>query len=263
MLFDLVLVAVGLQEVVRLTAMNSLNLTSNFGIYREWDTLLSEALNEEELAYSALASVDMVGCYLVVFVLNEYLGEVSDLKTDKVQAGFGSYLGNKGAVAVRLRLSGQSVCFLNCHLASGQENVGEREEQAKKILKETFTSTVLDHDIVYLFGDLNFRIDLPKESVFSLLRSMSVDRLRHHDQLSTLRTSDSSVLSLFSEPPLTFQPTYKFNLKDDLYDHNRTPSWTDRILYYGAIDPVSYLSSNIPYSDHRPISLVTSLTLLR
>ena len=249
-----VLVAVGLQEVVRLTAMNSLNLTSNFGIYREWDTLLSEALNEEELAYSALASVDMVGCYLVVFVLNEYLGEVSDLKTDKVQAGFGSYLGNKGAVAVRLRLSGQSVCFLNCHLASGQENVGEREEQAKKILKETFTSTVLDHDIVYLFGDLNFRLSLPEDTIKAAILAERLEDLRGQDQLLSLKSRCPDLQS-YQEGRLDFSPTFKYVRKSHSYDFSKAPAWCDRILYSGReIQQVSYQRTESLHSCHRPVS---------
>ena len=258
-----VLVAVGLQEAVRLNAMNSLNLTSNFEVYMEWDRLLLEALNQCEAVYSVLTTVNMVGCYLAVFVLNEYFEDVSELEIDRVQAGFGC-LGNKGAVAIRLKLRNKSICFLNCHLASGQENTAEREKQATKVLEETFRNAnqrVFDHDIVYLFGDLNFRIDLPTETIFSLLRSVSVDTLRNKDQLSVLRRSGNSVLSMFSEPPLTFWPTYKFKPRDDQYDGKRNPAWTDRILYYGShLEPLSYHSNHIPYSDHRPIHLVTALT---
>jgi hypothetical protein len=42
------------------------------------------------------------------------------------------------------------------------------------------------------------------------------------------------VFSGFSEQPISFPPTYKFNVNSDEYDTSekqRTQSWTDRILF--------------------------------
>ncbi|KAK2553249.1 Phosphatidylinositol polyphosphate 5-phosphatase type IV [Acropora cervicornis] len=65
----------------------------------------------------------------------------------------------------------------------------------------------------------------------------------------------------FSEPPIKFLPTYKFDIQSDNYDSsskNRVPSYTDRVLYRSSdpssIEPVIYTSCvSVKTSDHRPV----------
>jgi hypothetical protein len=57
--------------------------------------------------------------------------------------------------------------------------------------------------------------------------------LYHNDQLRW-SMENKAVLNNFVEPPLNFKPTYKFNIRSDLYDtgkKQRIPAWADRILY--------------------------------
>lgn len=69
----------------------------------------------------------------------------------------------------------------------------------------------------------------------------------------------SLVLENFTEPPLNFRPTYKYDLNSDEYDtgkKQRIPSWTDRILYMtnDQLSCVAYNSEDsIRTSDHRPV----------
>lgn len=68
----------------------------------------------------------------------------------------------------------------------------------------------------------------------------------------------------FEEGPLTFAPTYKYDPGTQIYDSSpkqRTPSYTDRILYKhrrgtdsGSIACVTYASvPDICTSDHKPV----------
>ena len=262
-----VFLAFGLQEVVKLTPMNSLNLTGNFGVYREWNSFLLDAIDAQNGGYSLVKTTCMVGCYVALFARNDCLHAISEVETGEIGTGFGSLLGNKGAVGVKLRYRGHSFCFINAHLPSGQSNIANRTETAQKVLFNLFSQqekSILDLEFVYLFGDLNFRIELPKERVFSLLMTVGVETLFKYDQLRVVRMAGNSVFSYFAEAEVTFLPTYKFHLREEMHDASRTPAWTDRILYYGCgIEPLSYRRSNVAYSDHRPVSLTTALNHLR
>jgi hypothetical protein len=66
------------------------------------------------------------------------------------------------------------------------------------------------------------------------------------------------VLDHFSEPPLNFRPTYKFDHNSDEYDTSkkkRLPAWTDRILYVDrGVSCIAYDSDfSLRSSDHRPV----------
>ena len=132
-------------------------------------------------------------------------------------------------------------------------------------------SMVLDHEICLFNGDLNYRIDLPRETVHSAIRRNDLDKLLERDQLLVQRqTNPSFRLRPFSEAPITFAPTYKYNVGRDEYDTSekkRTPAWCDRIYYRGAmgkITPVTYQRHEVYASDHRPVSgaFVTSVKMV-
>ncbi len=67
----------------------------------------------------------------------------------------------------------------------------------------------------------------------------------------------------FTEAPITFPPTYKYDMGTNTYDtseKNRVPSWTDRILYCGSrITSSEYNRLALDFSDHKPVYLVTSV----
>ncbi|KAI3482523.1 hypothetical protein L1887_54828 [Cichorium endivia] len=93
--------------------------------------------------------------------------------------------------------------------------------------------SILEHDVVFHFGDLNFRLDLSHSEAHRLIRARQYTLLHRYDQLESLRTS-GALFDDFLEAPLTFAPTYKFDLNTDRYDTSdkqRIPAWTDRILW--------------------------------
>lgn len=106
--------------------------------------------------------------------------------------------------------------------------------------------SVLMHDYVFWFGDLNYRINLPNEEVKSLISRSAWLELQRADQLSMQREA-KEVFGGFSEGPLCFAPTYRYDLFCDSYDTSekqRCPAWTDRVLWRRA--KLVFKKSNSP-----------------
>ena len=69
----------------------------------------------------------------------------------------------------------------------------------------------------------------------------------HKVLLLTLVRGSSQVFEGFSEAPIDFIPTYKYDLFSDDWDTSekeRCPAWTDRILFRGPVCRVLYYGRN-------------------
>lgn len=89
------------------------------------------------------------------------------------------------------------------------------------------------HDIVFWCGDLNYRLVCHRVLVESAINSKQLPLLLQADQL-VQEMKKGAVFDGFVEGPITFTPTYKFNPGTNVYDTSakqRTPSWTDRVLW--------------------------------
>jgi len=66
-------------------------------------------------------------------------------------------------------------------------------------------------------------------------------------------------LDKYQEGAITFLPTYKYDSYSNVYDSSkkqRTPSWTDRILWscnFGIVKQYFYTRREYKESDHRPV----------
>lgn len=181
---------------------------------------------------------------------------------------------------MRFIVDDSSLCFINCHLAAGQTQVIHRNNDVASILDaaplpghqlpvsqtETFVSggdgsMVLDHEMCILSGDLNYRIEaMPRDTVTHALRTKDLAKLLERDQLLLQRRKSPGFrLRAFQEAPITFEPTYKYDVGTDDYDSSdkkRVPAWCDRVLYRGAdkVKQVGYRRHEVRVSDHRPVS---------
>jgi len=122
-------------------------------------------------------------------------------------------------------------------------------------------SMIMDHEICIINGDLNYRIDtMPRDTVIAAIRSNNLTKLLERDQLVMSRRKIPSFrLRAFTEAPITFAPTYKYDVGSDNYDSSekkRVPAWCDRILYRGSkcIRQLDYRRHELRASDHRPVS---------
>lgn len=124
-------------------------------------------------------------------------------------------------------------------------------------------SMIMDHEICVLNGDLNYRIDtMGRDAVVKAVKANDFPKLLERDQLLVSRRRNPGFrLRAFNESPITFAPTYKYDVGTDNYDgseKHRSPAWCDRILYRGVgrIKQTSYQRHELRVSDHRPVSAV-------
>eukprot|EP00048_Salpingoeca_helianthica_P015319 m.226130 g.226130 ORF g.226130 m.226130 type:complete len:600 (+) comp16882_c0_seq1:14035-15834(+) len=114
-------------------------------------------------------------------------------------------------------------------------------------------------DVIFWLGDLNYRIDMPRSTVIKAVGRGEWAVLRTNDQLFKEQTA-GRVFAGFTEGPIEFPPTFKYDLGTDDFDTSakqRVPSWTDRILVRGSATCHRYGSvTSLKVSDHRPVFAV-------
>uniref|UniRef100_A0A8C1KVH6 Phosphatidylinositol 4,5-bisphosphate 5-phosphatase A n=2 Tax=Cyprinus carpio TaxID=7962 RepID=A0A8C1KVH6_CYPCA len=228
----------------------------------QWSEVCMDALSP--FGYVLVTSQRMQGMLLLVFAKYFHLPFLRGIQTQTTRTGLGGIWGNKGGVSARMNVFGHSICFLNCHLPAHMENSDQRMEDFESILQQQqfegqAASGVLDHDVVFWFGDLNFRIeDLDMQVVKSAIDNNKLSTLWEKDQLNMAKGSET-VLEGFHEGPLKFSPTYKFDVGTDMYDTSgkkRKPAWTDRILW--RLRPMAQVSNSM--SKRSSLSGLTSGT---
>ncbi|XP_068767404.1 phosphatidylinositol 4,5-bisphosphate 5-phosphatase A isoform X2 [Struthio camelus] len=230
---DADMIAIGLQEV-----NSKLNKRLKDALFTDqWSELFMDVLSP--FHFVLVSTVRMQGLFLLVFAKYYHLPFLQDIQTDCTRTGLGGCWGNKGGVSIRLSIFGHMVCFLNCHLPAHLEKAEQRKQDFATILHmQQFeghaASGILDHDLVFWFGDLNFRIEsLDIRFVKYAIDSNILSQLWEKDQLNIAK-STWPVLSGFQEGPLNFPPTFKFDVGTNKYDSSvkkRKPAWTDRILW--------------------------------
>nr|XP_043633550.1 type I inositol polyphosphate 5-phosphatase 8-like [Erigeron canadensis] len=234
--------------------------------------------------YTLIASKKMVGVFISVWINTSLFKRysTSSVKVSVVACGAMGYLGNKGSVAVSMSIERTSFCFIAAHLASGEKkgDEGRRNQQVSEIFKRTTFPrhfrdkciprplTILGHDQIFWFGDLNYRLYLENDLARELIKKQDWTALQEFDQLRQ-ELGNGGVFQGWREGNIEFAPTYKYSK----YNRNRysgtqpsragekqrTPAWCDRILWYGkGVKQHSYFRSESKFSDHRPVSALFS-----
>ncbi|KAF0754717.1 inositol polyphosphate 5-phosphatase OCRL-1 [Aphis craccivora] len=230
----------------------------------EWLQAVTKSLNSKG-NYRKVSLVRLVGMMLIVFVKNKHMDHVKNVATDTVGTGIMGKLGNKGGVAVRMDFHNTSFCFVNTHLAAHVEEYERRNQDyhniCSRMIFSNFTppKTVKDHNQVYWFGDLNYRItEMDAISVKDLVRKNNFKTVLEADQLKQQHRA-GNVFKGYKEGSINFLPTYKYDPGTNDWDSsekNRAPAWCDRILWRGnSIKQLAYRSHpNLLISDHKPVS---------
>lgn len=227
------LYVIGLQEVYAAPHRFIRDMASD----DSWSQLFMTTLAAR--GYLKVSSIRMQGLLLLFFSKLAHVPFIKDIQATYTRTGIFGYWGNKGGVSMRLSFYGHMMCFLNCHLAAHMQYATERVDEFEYILDtQTFhatkTPSVLDHKLVFWFGDLNFRIqDHGMHFLRSCINSQSYSLLWSKDQLTMMKKKEP-LLQEFQEGALDFQPTFKFDRFSDVYDSSgkkRKPAWTDRILW--------------------------------
>ncbi|XXG50798.1 hypothetical protein AAC387_Pa02g4724 [Persea americana] len=230
------------------------------------------------LEYNLIASKQMVGIFLTIWVRKEHVQHIGHLRLSCVGRGIMGYLGNKGCISVSMSLHQTSFCFVCSHLASGEKEGDElrRNSDVIEILKNTqfpkickmrgrrIPERILEHDRIIWLGDLNYRIALSYSETRKLMEDNDWETLLGKDQLKIEREA-GRVFKGWNEGKIYFAPTYKYSNNSDAYagetitskKKRRTPAWCDRILWNGnGIEQLSYVRGESRFSDHRPVCAV-------
>uniref|UniRef100_A0A0E0M4U7 Inositol polyphosphate-related phosphatase domain-containing protein n=1 Tax=Oryza punctata TaxID=4537 RepID=A0A0E0M4U7_ORYPU len=223
--------------------------------------------------YVRIVSKQMVGIYVSIWVSRKLRQHVNNLEVASVGVGLLGYMGNKGSISISMSLFQTRMCFVCSHLASGHKRGDQqkRNSDVDEILQRTRFSSLFaagqpqkipSHDQIFWFGDLNYRIDMPDAEIRDLVAMKRWDDLLKSDQLTKELTSGNTFAG-WKEGLINFPPTYKYETNSSRYvgekpnevGNKRSPAWCDRILWLGkGIKQLSYWSSGLNLSDHRPVS---------
>ena len=312
---------VGLQEVVELNAGNIvLNLEDREKILLEWAKKIENSLKKIG-NYKRLIAMNLVGINLYFYALEKDVDNITNLTKKYVKTGFGG-AGNKGSCCINFNYYSTTISIACSHLAAGEKKNKQRLKEISDVLTQKISSfmkadalnILIDDneiqektssetfdintdlyenvsyefkqsDIWFLFGDLNFRIDMDYEEFSKFIKDgQNWEKLTEYDQFNKNQKASIEFTEIIGEDSITHPPSYKFMIGSDMYDYDskekndeegnvnlsgkkRNPSWCDRIFYkknsFMLKDEKKVLQSmgfyncifddNFQTSDHRPI----------
>uniref|UniRef100_A0A1I7XF41 IPPc domain-containing protein n=1 Tax=Heterorhabditis bacteriophora TaxID=37862 RepID=A0A1I7XF41_HETBA len=229
-------------------------LIDNTKKMEEWLDCIQASLPGGSRNFNLISSMRLVGIFIVLFQSRASTIRVSDVNSNYIATGISvlvNKLGNKGGTAISLRMNDTLVCFVNCHLAAGNSELERRNQDFRDISQLSFPNglSIYDHDAVFWFGDLNYRIN-------SESPGWSGEQLREQQLLGRVFVG-------FNEPGnLPFRPTYKYDVGTSNWDSSekaRAPAWCDRVLWWTRDRDTHVLQSRyesieqISISDHKPV----------
>ncbi|KAK0530467.1 Inositol-1,4,5-trisphosphate 5-phosphatase 1 [Tilletia horrida] len=254
------IIALAFQEVVPLTPQQIL-LTDPSRLW-VWENAIMEAINrrsQKQADYAFVRSEQLVGTALLVLVKTNLLHNVRQVESATKKTGLRGMSGNKGGVAIRFKLFDSTLCFVTAHLAAGQGNVDQRNDDYRTISSGLVFPQGMPigaHDHIFWFGDFNYRVDIPNERARWLAENDDYTALMAKDQLKRSQEAQQAFVG-FTEGQLGFRPTYKYDNGTSTYDTSekqRVPAWTDRVLFRGhGLQQLIYARAELYTSDHRPV----------
>ncbi|XP_033638398.1 synaptojanin-1-like [Asterias rubens] len=276
--------AIGFEEMVDLNAGNIISTNANN--LKQWSMELQKTLSRDH-KYILLTCEQLVGVCLYIFIRPHHAPYIRDVGLETVKTGMKGAAGNKGAVAIRFLFHSTSMCFICGHFAAGQSQVKDRNDDYAEISRKIMFPmgrTLATHDYVFWCGDFNYRIDMEKEQLKEFIAQENYEALKSSDQLLQQK-KEGNTFQGFHEGAIQFAPTYKYDLFSDDYDtseKNRSPAWTDRILWRRRkqrfrkrseaqelqeyFDPgriLHYGRAELKVSDHRPVVAVIEIEILQ
>ncbi|CAM9989412.1 unnamed protein product, partial [Phaeothamnion confervicola] len=172
--------------------------------------------------------------------------------------------------------NGETAAAREVRLAALALPAAEQRRVAAEAAPELRRLTVLDADVVFFMGDLNYRLveGISAEEVTELVRRDELERLREMDQLNQERV-EMRAFGVFYEGPLCFPPSYKYipgTRELDMRPEKkvRCPSWCDRVLWsvghsggdsIGRLGLERYWLSGPVLSDHLPVSALFNVAI--
>ena len=237
--------------------------------------------------YSCLAEEQRGQMRMHVWASDEVAPFMENIRITGANTGIGNVLANKGGIIVTLDYLQTRISFLTAHLAAheGANHYKSRCENVFDILQKSkgfnfskkgnisFDCAISSH-YMFVLGDLNFRtkFDGDNEHEDNVNRAMELIEAKDWETLYSFDelhkgVTNGDLLVDFKTPPCNFYPTFKVQREAGfVYKKQRTPSYTDRILYKGAhghrdyLKPLAYEPCvDFITSDHKPVRGAFSL----
>jgi len=246
----------------------------------DWEATLYTHLGPE---YALLKSKSLGQMRLVVFARKKESSKFMNFETATEATGIGHVMSNKGGVAISFSYNDTSICFINAHLAAHQHKVARRNSDVNEIMNgisrtlgKLKVDVMCEFDHVIFMGDLNYRLDYGNQGeektpsleqfkqMVQKIEQKKYDQLFSCDQLQ-LEKKKGRVFCGFKEGLYNFAPTFKVLRQKELaYNHERSPSWCDRVLWHSLtkdwIEQVELGGAfDIASSDHKPVYTVLRL----
>lgn len=207
---------------------------------------------------------------MIIFIKSEVIDTVKNFDFLIQKTGMLGTMGNKGSCLMRFEIDDVSIAFSSGHLSAGQSSNSSRINELNDIINKNFllqkSKKFIDHDIFFLSGDMNFRLDLDCDSVKRMIENKQLDTLIVYDQFIKARNINYN-LNILDEGNINFNPTYKYNFDSNDYDTKakRIPSWCDRIFFKKSnlIKQICYNRAECVYSDHKPVYSIFDLTVYK
>ena len=256
------IVYISFEEIVELNANNILIASNQNIIDLYTKKITSEICNN--YPYILKQQKNLVGVLTLLLVKSELDDQIDDLNVIENKTG-SLGLGNKGNFIIKFKLNNKEFALANGHLSAGEkkENFDKRISEIREIFDNVYENK--NQNILYfIIGDLNFRIELPKEKFNEICGGTEnkvdekqaknkIDILKQYDQMNTVKYIFQK--EKLYEAKIDFPPTYKYNKMSTIYNGKRTPSWTDRILFKqdNNIKCLFYDTIDLYISDHKPL----------
>lgn len=148
--------------------------------------------------YRRVVKYRMFGLLLLIYVSDRLNAEcISEIFTSEVPTGIMDTLGNKGSIGISFKVNETRLCFVCSHFASDTDKLQKRNSDyrsTKQRMKFEYNANLdyydLDnHDVVYWFGDLNYRLDkVSLNQTIEKIYSNEIDALIEFDQLTNQRS---------------------------------------------------------------------------
>ena len=262
------------EEIVELNAGNVLISSNNELIELYKSKIVSELCKNE--SYDFLMEKNLVGILIFILIKSKYRDEIKNLNIIETKTGILGF-GNKGNYMLKFKFKNKDFVFVTGHLSAGDEknDFDKRTNELVNIFnKLTEDNKTMSNLLYFICGDLNFRIDLPKEKFYEICSFNDNKYYKKDDKEKTISENQAKKclyelkkydeMNLIKEKfcdynlkegTINFPPTYKYVKGSLIYDNKRTPSWTDRILYKGDknVKCIFYDSVDLYISDHKPI----------
>ncbi|EGR30378.1 hypothetical protein IMG5_133450 [Ichthyophthirius multifiliis] len=277
------IIVIGLQEIVKqkkFKIQNIFQTNHDINSVQQWTQIVTYNLkNQLNDNYILVDSHDMVGNLLLIYAKDMKINQIKNIEHDSIKCGFAKKVGNVGGTVCRFEIDDVKICFVNCFLTSGRnkKKVEERFEILNQIHNTAFQkdgmgkvkgNLINTADIIFVFGDLNFRVDMEYKVTQEIIQSYQylvlkqqidesynmIKQLLKKDQFSQNYKNDSIMKDYF-EQQINFPPNF-----NDSSKKNRTSSWRGRILIKtkeenNCFEQLFYCSNYTnQFSDHSSVS---------